>query len=234
MVITADVVRQTGVMHRAAETAALEGTQLLPDMNTMSTAVGLTILMLEVQPLSHKARLEGVNEQLGQNQAHPVKEGSAVAHTANDAPAQAEASDQSEKWPTPTPEEWKDVMLVATRAIILLLWSLTPQIVRSVPAKDSHMLTALLAHLLERLVIGHLPDLDLDMSMLFMTGQEPILRAITAGHREYTGLAVAMLSRLATDRTVATCRDSAKSIYTILCKSVCASMCFAMLPRLLL
>ena len=59
-----------------------------------------------------------------------------------------------------------------------------------------------LCKLIQRLVIGQLPDLDLDMGKLFKAGLLPVLAAQRAGHAAYTGLAVAMLSRLAVDCTL--------------------------------
>lgn len=48
-------------------------------------------------------------------------------------------------------------------------------------------------------MIGHLPDLELDMRMLFHEGLKPVLAAQVAGCVEYTDLAIAMLSRLEAD-----------------------------------
>lgn len=48
----------------------------------------------------------------------------------------------------------------------------------------------------QRLVIGHLPALDLDMQKLFEAGLQPILTAQLAGHTTTCDLTVAMLSRL--------------------------------------
>ena len=226
--VIADTERFTGSMHRAAETASFEPTQVRLDVNTIARAVALTTSLLELQPLSHKASLKASTGQPAQSEAQPVTDVSAVECIAADAPAGAQVSDLPEKWPRPTPDEWQDVDLVAARAFTTLHWSSLPQVMRSVSAEDYHMLVASLAYLLHCLVVGHLLDVDLDVSMLFSVGLDPVLRLISAGHAEYTDLAVAMLSRLAMDRALIPtgCRQ-AQAIFAIFCESLCKSMCFA-------
>ena len=219
-------------MHRAAETASFEPTQLLLDVNTIARAVALTTCLLGLHPLSQKAPPKVSTGQPTESQAHSVTDISAVACLAAHTPARAQVSDQPEKWPTPTPAEWQDVVLVATRAFLTLSWS--SQVMRSVPAEDSHMLITSLVHLLHCLVLGHLLDVDLDVSMLFSVGLESVLRLLGAGHAEYTDLAVAMLSRLAMDRALIPAGyPQAQAIFTMLCKSLCTSTYFANLLRLL-
>lgn len=76
-----------------------------------------------------------------------------------------------------------------------------------------------LCELIQRLVIGHLPDLDLDMRKLFKAGLLPVLAAQRAGHAESTGLAVAMLSRLAVDCTlIPESLPYASRLYSVFCK----------------
>ena len=215
-------------MVRAAETASFEPTQVRLDVNTIARAVALTTSLLELHPLSDNAPLKVSTGQPAQSEAQPVTDVSAVECIAADAPAGAQVSDLPGKWPKPTPDEWQDVELVAARAFTTLRWSALPQVMRSVSAEEFHMLVASLAYLLHCLVVGHLLDVDLDVSMLFSVGLDSVLRLLGAGHAEYTDLAVAMLSRLAMDRAlIPTGYPQAQAIFAIFCESLCTSMCFA-------
>lgn len=107
----------------------------------------------------------------------------------------AEAPSQPELWPTPKPSEWANIALVAEKACLTLDWALSSKASREVV----YQLLVQLCELLKCLVIGHLPDLGLDMYKLFRRGLQPVLAAQLVQCTGYRDLAVAMLSRLAVD-----------------------------------
>lgn len=73
-------------------------------------------------------------------------------------------------------------------------------------------------------MIRHLPDLDLDVQKLFHEGLQPILLVVQE-HTEYTGLVVAMFSRLAIDYSLHDYgQPEAKLIFTMFCESKQANL----------
>lgn len=185
----------------------------------MSRAVDFAAKLLQSHPLSNKTKPQVSTGQASQDQEQPIKDVSLAPCTAADASAQAQASHQPEKWPKATPDEWKDIVFVVSRAFISLDWALSHEVTCDVPVEAAHRLTVLLAHLIQDLLIGHLPDLDLEVCALFTAGLEPVLTAQMAGYAEFTALAAAMISRLAMDRTVVpTGWIHARQIYIIFSK----------------
>ena len=142
------------------------------DMKAACQVVDLTMGLLELHPLSQRPQ------------------------TSSGEPSQDHASAKIDISTTPTPNEWQDIALVAERAWTLLLPS------PDAPKKAVHMLTGRLCQLIQCLVIGHLPNLDLHVQMLFHEGLQPILNTAVSEHREYTSLVVAMLSRLAIEHSL--------------------------------
>lgn len=176
---------KTSSARRLAKAAAVIEQELLQQLDdsvyNTHDAVSMANSLLDLHPLSQR----------------PPAEVSSVSTT------HAQASSQAAKWPTPKPSEWKDIELVASRACTSLKWVLSLDSTGHHHLDDDYSeLTRDLCQLIQRLVIGHLPDLDLDMQPLFQAGLQPVLAALRAGHVVYTGLAVAMLSRLGTDSTL--------------------------------
>lgn len=90
------------------------------------------------------------------------------------AAAQPPTSCQPEMWPTPEPNEWQDVELVALRAVTILGWAVSTVSASHTSVQDTNVLVQRLCQLLQHLVAGHLPDLDLDMQRLFGVGLRPV------------------------------------------------------------
>ena len=178
----------------AADTSAQYG---LDNMDTTRKAVRMAICLLDTHPLSPRPQSEAPGQISTQ--------GCCAQTTAADStdqqcvPTQAEAPSQLEQWPTPKPSEWADIVLVAERACLTLDRALSRKTAHQASPEVVHDLIVQLSELLKCLVIGHLPDLDLDMCKLFHQGLQPVLAAKLAGRTEYRDLAVAMLSRLAVD-----------------------------------
>ena len=194
--------------HRPTKAAAVSVAELLQQLEdsvyNTHDAVGMVNSLLDLHPLSQRTPAKVVFEDThgdpADDCAKATKDRSneqqcTVAHAFTHAQA---PSQLVVKWPTPKPSEWKDIALVASRACASLKWvlSLAPTDDLS---DDVNELTQDLCQLIQRLVIGHLLDLDLDMRMLFKAGLQPILAALQSGHAECTGLVVAMLCRLAMD-----------------------------------
>lgn len=167
-------------------------------------AVNMVSSLLDLHPLSQRPPAEVT---LSDTHGNPANDCATAMNgcsnkqqcTMADASTHAQASRQPAKWPTPKPSEWNDIELVASRCCASLTWALS---LSDGLSDDGNELTRDLCQLIQRLVIGHLPDLDLDMRKLFKAGLQPVLAALHKGHAEYTGLAVAMLSRLALDSTL--------------------------------
>lgn len=185
----------------------------------MDDAADLILRLLKSHPLSPQSPPEVSSAQSGQDGAQVASKhnpvGSTTAEVASQAPA---ASPCSEQWPTPKASQWQDIELVATRACIALGWALSPGVVHH--AEEAvWSLAAQLYQLVQRLVIGHLLDLDLCVRKLFRLGLHPILRFHIDGHAESTSLTVAMLSRMAMDcSAIAVGWLHAEQICLIFCK----------------
>ena len=178
------------------------------DDNVFSThdAISMVNRLLDLHPLSQRLPAEVASASTPEGPpadcATTIEDGSNGQHSAMvNASTHAQALSQPAKWPTPKPSEWKDIELVALRASASLRWVLTLDIPDDL-SDDDDELKRDLCQLIQRLVIGHLPDLDLDMQKLFKAGLYPVLAAQLPGRAESTGLAVAMLSRLAVDSTL--------------------------------
>ena len=169
---------------------------LLEDVNATVGAAEIMIRLLELCPPLPIAR--------------PLKDGPNQTTEANgagqDCPAaastQAQAVHQPALWPTPKPADGQKMELVAVKACMSLDWALSLTSLPCIPAKAVHEMTALLCHLLQCLVAGHLPDLKMDMQKLFKAGLHPVLTAQVAGHAACSDLAAAMLSRMAVDTSM--------------------------------
>ena len=153
------------------------------------------IRLLELHPLSQRPQPGA----FGQQPPEAQDDSSEQQGTAVSTCSQAQGLHQSTTWPTPDPNVWRDIELVAGRACAALDWALSLTVGLYAPSANVELVAEQLSHLLELLVIGHLQDLDLDMRTLFKATLKPILSALLGRHEEYTGLAVAMLSRLALD-----------------------------------
>ena len=186
--------------------------KLLEDVHATNSAAELMIRLLESRPLwplSLDDDPDQTAEANGAGQYCP-----AAAST------QAQAVHQPALWPTPKPTDWQDIELVAVKACMSLDWALSLSGLPCIPAETSHKLTALLCHLLQCLVAGHLPDRGLDMQKLFKAGLHPILTAQVAGHAACSDLAAALLSRMAVDSSLMSQGSStARLICSVFCKS---------------
>lgn len=194
---------------------------LLEDANATLGAADLMIRLLKLRPLSPRPPLDDDFGVLPAQSHNQIKEGNnAGQHRPAAASTPAQALHQPAVWPTPKPTEWHDIKLVAIKACMSLDWALSLRSAQLVPAETLHRLTAMLCQLIQRLVAGHLPDLDLNMENLFTAGQPGLHAAQLEGHAECTGLAAAMLARLAVDsKLVAQGTLSAGPISSIFCKS---------------
>ena len=121
----------------------------------------------------------------------------------SNASTHAQTECQSEKWPTPKPNEWQVVQLVAVRAFTTLDWALSTLGAAHPAVMKRDSLICILCYFLKCLLAGHLLDLDLDVQQLFKIGLRPVLDAELDGHAESEGLAAMMLSRLAIDSRLA-------------------------------
>lgn len=178
----------------------------LHDADTTTRAAELVIRLLELRPLSprppHEVCVAVTAQHCNQNTDGNTTRQLVVEPTGATSSNQAQASHQPETWPTPKPNEWHDVKLVAAKACMSLDWALSLTKVQGLPGETLHRLTATLCQLLQRLVAGHLPDLDLDMQDLLRAGVHPILTAQLEGHADCTGPPAAMLSRLTMDSSL--------------------------------
>lgn len=169
-------------------------------MNITCKAVELMVTLLKAQPLSQQPTPEVSSAPPAQNQTPPMHNDSPASSTVPGMAPQTQAtSPLSARWPTPKPSQWLDIELVATRACTTLGWALSPAVVCQVPAEALDSLAVQLYQLIQRLVIGHLPGLELSVRKLFRLGLQPILAFHSRGYAETTGPVAAMLSRLAVD-----------------------------------
>ena len=168
------------------------------------TAVCLMLKTLEIHPLSRRLP-SGVSGGMPAGKDALTAEDTKTGQcgTASNASTQAPTSCQPDKWPTPRPKEWKDVELVAVRAFNSIRWAAHIMSVAQTFVKNRKSLVERLCQLLQHLVAGHLPDLDLDMQQLFDVGLQPVLDAQVEGRAGSEGLAAMMLTRLATDSRLA-------------------------------
>lgn len=180
------------------------GEQLLEDVNTVYGTADLVIRLLELHPLSPKPPLDVAGSMPSQMSDHSIQEDSKRQQCkAANASTQGQPSQQQATWPTPKPAEWHDIELVAESACVSLGWALSLTNLHHIPAETVHRLIAILCQLIQHLVAGHLPDLDLDMQKLFKLGMHPVLQLVQhAQIEEGTNLAVAMLSRMAIDSSL--------------------------------
>lgn len=184
---------------RPTGTATVSQKQLHDDVTTAWYAAEMVTGLLRLHPLSQRPQPEASGQPLPQDitQPHSIEQ----QCTASSASTQARASEQ---WPTPKPNEWQDIRLIAERACSTLDWVLSPTVTQQTPSESVDRLVGQLSQLLQLLLPGHLTDLDLQMPKLFRDGLKSVLKAQLAGHVEYTGLALAMMSRLATDCSLIT------------------------------
>ena len=186
--------------------------KLLEDVHATVSAAELMIRLLDLYPLSPRPV---------DNDCDQATQGNGAGQhcPAADSP-QPQAVHQQALWPTPKPSDWHSIELIAVKACMRLEWALSLTSLQRVRAKAVHKLTALLCHLLQCLVAGHLPDLGLDMQKLYKAGLDPVLTAQVDGHAACSGLASAMLSRMAVDSSLMS-KDSstARLIGAVFCKS---------------
>ena len=196
------------------------GTVLHDAALAAASAVDLMVKLLDLHPLSQRPQPGA----LGQHPSQAQDDNSEQQGTAGDTSTQAQDESQPEIWPKPEPREWQAIELVATRACGALDWALSPTVVHHVPMASWNALALRLPKLLERLLIGHLPDLDLDMHPLFQAALKPVLRVRLAGFREYTALAVAMLStRMAVDFRLLDGNTTAEELLQLVMSTFCES-----------
>ena len=185
----------TSLLQKALAEAA-DSCSLAGNVRRAWTAVSLMITSLHLHPLSQRLAA-GVSAGKATPTVQDAKTG--LCGPLSNSSTQAQTSCQPETWPTPKPNEWQDVELVAVRAFTTLDWAVSTVSATHTSVEDTSSLVARLCQLLLYLVAGHLPDLDLDMQKLFDVGLQPVLDAQLKGHAESEGLAAMMLSRLATD-----------------------------------
>ena len=90
------------------------------------------------------------------------------------------ASIELRQRPTPKAADWQDIQLVASRACVLLGWTLLPRVMHStIPeaAQEWAMLMPRLLSLIQELIGGHLWDMHLSMAKVFQCGLHAVLAA---------------------------------------------------------
>lgn len=162
-------------------------------------AVGLLVTLLWLHPLSHRPEPAAGGRTTEDHALDTEDASSEQDGTAASTSTQPQVSDELEIWPTPGPNEWRDIELVATRACASLDWALSLTALPDASVEVLHSLEERLCQLLERLLIGHLQDLDLAMHTVLKAALEPVLTALLAGCKEYTPLALGMYARMAVD-----------------------------------
>ena len=173
---------------------------LLEDVNATIGAADLVIRLPEFRPLSPRPLQDGFGGMDTQSYEHTTEgDSTSQPRPGTNASSQAPALHQRATWPTPKPSGWQDIELVAERACMSLHWALSLRSVHHIPSETVHRLIAILCQLIQHLVAGHLPDLDLDMHKLFKSGLHPILTAQLKGQLADTELVVAMMTRMAID-----------------------------------
>ena len=184
-----------GKARSASDTIATPSLQQeLDKLKTSCQAVEMAVCLLDMHPLSQRAQLEAPGQLPTQSSAQSTTAGSTDQQCISSHP-----SSRSVQWPTPKSSEWADIVLVAERACLALDWALSHKSANQASPEIADQLAVQLCELLRSLVIGHLPDLDLDMRKLFHQGLQPVLAAQLAGYAKCMDPAVAMLSRLAVD-----------------------------------
>lgn len=195
-------------------------------MNAVLAAVYLMITLLELHPLSQRPPPKvsgGLPAGKDTLAAEDIKAG--LCGTPSDASTQARCSFQSQKWATPKPNDWQDIKLIAIRAFTTLGWARSTTVRAHTSVDTIKPLVEQMCQLIQHLLAGHLPDLDLDMQTLFDIGLQPVLDAELGGHAGFKTLAAAMLSRLATDSSLMVQgRTCARHICHIFCESSQASV----------
>ena len=182
--------------------AAADACNLVDSVRKAVTAVCLMIKSLARHPLSQRLPAEvsgGLLASEGTLTAEDIKTGLCGPKSTTCTSTQEQIDCQPDKWPFPEPNEWQDVQLVAVRAFTTVDWAVSTLGAAHPAVTKRDSLIGLLCYLLERLLAGHLPDLDLDVQELFKIGLQPVLDAELDGHAESEGLAAMMLSRLAID-----------------------------------
>ena len=184
--------------------AAADACSLAHNVQRAWKAVCLMIKSLELHPLSQRLPA-GVSGGLPVDKDTMTTKNMKITQSGelSTASAQPPTSCQPEVWPTPEPNEWQGVQLVALRAFTILGWAVSTVSVNHTSVQDTNILVQRLCQVLQHLVAGHLPDLDLDMQTLFGVGLQPVLDAQLGGHAESEGLAAMMLLRLAADSRLA-------------------------------
>lgn len=211
-----------------AETAKLDLHELIDGLIVTCDAADLMVRLLLLHPLSQRPNSEALDGPTAEDRARATADdGSEEQGTAAVAFTQTKTAAGSGVWPKPEPNAWRHIKLVAARACASLDWALSIQALPEYAVEHFDWLLMRLCELLELLLLGHLPDTDLDMHTVFKAALKPVLEAVLAGRGEYTALAVEMLSRLGTD-----CRlipqsmaDAALQIVWIFCelyKQYCA------------
>lgn len=142
------------------------------------------ITSLQLHPLSQRLSA-GVSAGKATLSAQDAMTG--LRGTSSTASTRAPTSCQPEKWPTPKPNEWQEVELVAVRAFTTLGWAVSTVSTTHTSVQDTRSLVERLCQLLHHLVAGHLPDLDLGMHEIFEVGLQPVLDAQLKGHADLRG-----------------------------------------------
>ena len=175
--------------------AATEEGELASAVKATSGAIALIMKLLDFNPLSQRPQPTASSQQ----PSHVRVNSSQQQGTAGSTSSQAQLSYQPEMWPTPNPSEWANIEVVAERAGAALSWVLSPTVKLHAPAANVKLVAGQLSELLQLILIGHLPDWNLNISTLFQATLKPVLAALLAGYQQYTELAVAMLSEMAKD-----------------------------------
>ncbi|KAL3153165.1 hypothetical protein ABBQ38_011917 [Trebouxia sp. C0009 RCD-2024] len=186
-------------MQTPAKTATEDQEALADDLFATYEAVGLLGTLLLLHPLSQWPE-SAAGGPTTEDHALDTEDGSSEQHgTAASTSTQPQASDELEIWPTPEPNEWRDIELVATRACASLDWALSFTALPDTSVEILHSLEERLCQLLEVLLIGHLQDLGLDVHAVLKAALKPVLSVPLAGRKEYTSLAIGMFARMAID-----------------------------------
>ena len=204
--------------HTSAMATAVNQERLLTDVNTACGAVGLVSRLLELHPLSDRPLPKVSGSQPSHDHDQALRD---ISNGLCCTPADESTHVlDSLKWPTPRPSEWQDIELVALRACNALGWALSPTVMHRVPTDTVNKLVGQLCQLIQRLVSGHLPDLDLDMQKLFETGLQPVLTAQLAGYAEITNMAAALYARMVSDSSLAPYwQEHARQMCSVFCES---------------
>ena len=215
---------------KPAEMTTVYQEQLHNDVIVAHDAVSLVKRLLDLHPLSQRtpaADSSMLVSTLSRSGDQAIKDGSTQQQIAANALPYVQAA-FPQRWPTPKPNEWHDIQLVFAKAGVTLTWALST--LRHENLKGTvQQLIGHLGQVMQLLAGGHMPDMQLDMRLLFTAGLSPVLSAQCAEHLGYLGLTTAMLSRLGKDcglipQTLA----HADQICSLFCELQPAQLCFAL------